>query len=104
MRRARAENLDIENYYLGHNTYFFVDTVLVDGPHGGHVGVEQLPQRHLLAAGARADQPRLAHRVVAHQHALHQLLNGEDGSLGHVGHRGTSINDVRTRGGSLKSG
>ena len=53
-----------------------VDPVLVDGPHCGHVRVEELSERHLLAAGARADQPRLPNRVVAHQHALHQLLDG----------------------------
>ena len=28
--------------------YLLVDPVLVDGPHGGHVRVEQLPQRHLV--------------------------------------------------------
>ena len=58
-----------------------VDPVLVDGPHCGHVGVEELSERHLLAAGARADQPRLPHRVVAHQHAFHQLLQGVSFSI-----------------------
>ena len=56
--------------------YLLVDPVLVDGPDGGDVRVEELPERHLLAAGARADQPGLPHSVVPHQHAFHQLLDG----------------------------
>jgi len=57
-------------------SYIFVDAVLVDGPDGWHVGAEQLRKGHLLVAGAGADEASLAHRGVAHQHALDQLLVG----------------------------
>lgn len=54
--------------------YLFVDAVLVDGPHGRDMSVEQLRQRHFLVAGPGADKPSLAHGCVAHHDALHQFL------------------------------
>lgn len=55
-------------------THLLVYPVLVDGPDGGHVGVEQLAEGDLLLAGPGADEARLAHRVVPDQDALDELL------------------------------
>lgn len=57
-------------------TYVFVDAVLVDGPHGGHMGGEQLLERHSLVARPGADEPRLADGRVADHDALDELLVG----------------------------
>lgn len=52
----------------------FIDAVLIDGPNGGHVRVEQLGQRDFFVAGPGADQPGLADGRVSDHHAFHQFL------------------------------
>ena len=46
-------------------SYLLVDPVLVDGPDGGHVRVEELRERALLPARASANQTCLADCVVS---------------------------------------
>lgn len=53
--------------------HLLADAVLVDGPDGGHVGGQKLVLGEGGVTGAGADQARLAHRVVAHHHALDRL-------------------------------
>ena len=69
-----ACHLDIENYYLGHKTYFFVDTVLVDGPHRRYMWIEQLRQRTFLTTRFGANESRFPHCIVSNQNALDQFL------------------------------
>jgi len=57
-------------------TYVFVDAVLVDSPHGGHMGGEQLLEWNPLVASPGADEPRLADGRVADHDALDELLVG----------------------------
>lgn len=51
-----------------------VDPVLVNGPDGWHMRVEQLGQRDVLVAGPGANQPRLADGRVADEDTFYQLL------------------------------
>lgn len=50
--------------------YLLADTILVNGPHGGHVGGQQLVLGQRGVARPGADQASLPHRVVAHNHTL----------------------------------
>ena len=58
------------------STNLFVHPVLVNGPDSGNMSVEELGQSNLLIASSGADESRLAHSIVPHQHTLHQLSPG----------------------------
>lgn len=60
-------------YRCHRSTHLLAHTVLVDGPHGWHVGGEQLVLRESGIAGTSTNKSGFAHRVITHHHTLYSL-------------------------------
>ena len=83
-----------------YSTHLLAHAILVDGPDRRYMGLKELRPRHSLVGCPGDDKPRLAHRAVADDDALDQLLTRQlivhDGGSQEVS-RGDSRHDLVSR-------